>query len=150
MQIQSLLSLRRTACDVEGISKKRVLEYLSNLIAQDQPTLNADEIFSRLISREKLGSTGLGNGVAIPHCRLANCSGILGGIIKLNEPIEYEAVDDQPVDIVFILIVPEETQDTHLQALAALAERFNNPKYLHQLRDASSDEDLLNAATSLD
>ena len=150
MQVQSLLSLRRTACDVEGISKKRALELLASLIAEDQPTLKADEIFINLIGREKLGSTGLGEGVAIPHCRIPNCTGIIGALLQLQAPIDYEAIDDKPVDLLFALIVPEEAQDAHLQTLASLAERFNQPSYLESLRAAQNSEQLFSAAVALD
>jgi len=150
MQVQSLLSLRRIACGVEGISKKRALELLASLIAEDQPTLKADEIFVNLIGREKLGSTGLGEGVAIPHCRIPNCTGVIGALLQLKEPIDYEAIDNQPVDLLFALIVPEEAHDEHLQTLASLAERFNQPSYLEQLRLAQNPEQLFHAALALD
>lgn len=145
-----MLSARRTSSGAAGISKKRALELLANLIAEDIPALDANDIFSSLISREKLGSTGLGAGVAIPHCRIPNCTGTIGALLKLDEAIDYEAIDDQPVDILFALLVPEEAHDDHLQTLAGLAERFNQPKYLQTLRQADSDEALYAAAVQLD
>ena len=78
MQIQSLISPKRTLCGVEGGSKKRALELLANTIAQDIPDIDADELFRRLIGRERLGSTGIGHGIAIPHCRVEHCTGTVG------------------------------------------------------------------------
>lgn len=150
MELQSFLSQHRTSCGVEANSKKRALEALSQLIAQDQPNLNADEIFLNFTARERLGSTGIGTGVAIPHCRTNNCIGIVGALIQLKEPIDYDAVDGQPVDILFALIVPEEEHDAHLQTLAAIVERLTQPSYLQALREAKSPESLFAAAISED
>lgn len=147
MEVQSFLSQHRTHCGVEAGSKKRALQVISQLIAEDQPTLSADEIFTSLIARERLGSTGLGNGIAIPHCRINNCASTVGALIQLQSPIDYESVDGQPVDILFALIVPEEAHDEHLQTLAAIAEQLHQPGYLQSLREASDSSSLYLAAT---
>jgi nitrogen PTS system EIIA component len=150
MQVQSFLSQHRTRCGVEAASKKRALEVLSQLIAQDQPTLNADEIFKNFIGRERLGSTGLGLGIAIPHCRINNCASIVGALIKLSKPIDYDAIDGQPVDILFALVVPEEAHDAHLQTLATIAERLNQPTFLAALRATQDCSALFNIASTED
>ncbi len=150
MDVRSFLSQHRTRCGVEANSKKRALEVLSLIISEDQPTLNADEIFINLTARERLGSTGLGLGIAIPHCRLSNCDSTIGALVTLPSPIDYESIDGQPVDILFALIVPEEAHDAHLQTLAAIAERLHNPDFLKTLRQAADDEALFAAAISLD
>nr|WP_304504180.1 PTS IIA-like nitrogen regulatory protein PtsN [Aestuariicella albida] len=150
MQVRSFLSQHRTLCGVEAGSKKRALQVISQLIAEDQPTLNADDIFTSLISRERLGSTGLGEGIAIPHCRINNCASTVGALIQLQSPIDYESIDGQPVDILFALIVPEEAHDEHLQTLAAIAEQLHQPGYLQSLRDASDSDNLYQAATEQD
>lgn len=146
MQIQNLINPKRTLCRVEGGSKKRTLELLANAIAQDVPGIDADELFKRLIGRERLGSTGIGHGIAIPHCRVENCSGTLGALITLADPIEFDAIDSQPVDILFAMLVPEDAHDEHLQTLAALAGALNNADYRQRLRSAESDTALYNAA----
>lgn len=146
MQVQSFLSQHRTRSGVEAGSKKRALQILSELIAEDQPTLDADDIFTNLLGRERLGSTGLGGGIAIPHCRISNCASTVGALIQLQAPIEYESVDGQPVDILFALIVPEEAHDEHLQTLAAIAEQLHRPGYLQSLRDAKDSTSLWQAA----
>lgn len=118
----------------------------ANAIAQDIPAIDADELFRRLIGRERLGSTGIGHGVAIPHCRVENCTGTVGALITLAEPIDFDAIDSQPVDILFAMLVPEDAHDEHLQTLATLAGALNNPEYRQRLRRAQSDEALYQAA----
>ena len=146
MQLESILAPRRTRCAVPGISKKRVIETIANLIAQDLPALGARDLFAHLIARERLGSTGIGRGIAIPHCRIEDCTGSVGGLITLAQPVDYDAIDNEPVDIVFVLLVPEEAQQAHLQTLAALAERLGNRDYCDQLRRADTDRELYDVA----
>ncbi len=150
MDVKTFLSQHRTRCGVETSSKKRALEILSQTISEDQPTLDANEIFQNLIAREKLGSTGLGQGIAIPHCRLSNCASTVGALITLASPIDFEAIDGKPVDILFALVVPEEAHEAHLQTLSAIAERLNQSDFLKQLRHSDSAEKLFAAATSQD
>ncbi len=136
MQLTDILSLSRISCDGQASSKKRVLELFSDLIANDQTSLNSVEIFDNLLSRERLGSTGLGHGVAIPHGRISNSDRAIGALIKLREGIDYEAVDHQPVDLLFALLVPEKSTEEHLQLLALLAEMFSNAEVVGKLRNA--------------
>lgn len=150
MQIKSFLSQRRVVCGADAQSKKRALLQLSQLIADEFADLNEDEVFSSLMAREKLGSTGLGNGIAIPHCRVKNCHRIIGALMTLEHEIDYDAIDGKPVDIIFALMVPEEANDTHLKALASLAERLSQTQYLGSVREASDVQTLYEAAISLD
>lgn len=143
--LDTIITSSRTLCGFEGVSKKRVLQHLASHIANDIPTLDADELFRRLIARERLGSTGLGHGIAIPHCRIDNCTGTIGTLLKLAEPIDFDAVDNEPVDLIFALIVPEEAHEDHLQTLATLAERFTNPDFVKRLRQAKTQEELYQA-----
>lgn len=147
MQIQALITPKRTLCGVEGGSKKRALELLANTIAQDVPSIDAEDLFRRLIARERLGSTGIGHGIAIPHCRVENCAGTLGALITLADPVDFDAIDSQPVDILFAMLVPEEAHDEHLQNLAALAGALSNADFREKLRTASSDRELYETAT---
>lgn len=146
MQIKTMISPGRTLCGVEGGSKKRALELLANTIAEDVPAIDANDLFRRLIARERLGSTGIGHGIAIPHCRVENCAGTVGALITLTEPVDFDAIDSQPVDILFAMLVPEDAHDEHLQNLAALAGALNNADYRQRLREAKSDEALYQAA----
>jgi PTS system nitrogen regulatory IIA component len=146
MQIQHLISPERTLCGIEGGSKKRALELLANTIAQDIPDIDADDLFRRLIGRERLGSTGIGHGIAIPHCRAEHCQGAVGALITLVDPIDFDAIDSQPVDILFAMLVPEDAHSEHLQTLAALAAALNNADYRQRLRAAKSNDALYQAA----
>jgi PTS system nitrogen regulatory IIA component len=146
MTLNSILSQGRTHCGVSVTSKKRLLEFIAAAISADNSEFNADELFNDLLARERLGSTGLGHGVAIPHCRSSRCTSVTGMLLKLGQPIDFEAVDDQPVDLVFALIVPAEAHDEHLQALSALATAFNEADYRDKLRHADSDQSLYEQA----
>jgi len=123
-------------------SKKRVLEHISSFLADNIDDSQADEIYTRLIAREKLGSTGIGEGIAIPHSRLQECEGTLGALFVLDEAVDFDSIDRKPVDIVFVLLVPEEATEQHLQTLSMLAQKFNDEGFRDQLRQATSNEDL--------
>lgn len=146
MLISELLTPSRTLCALEGGSKKRVLEIAAQHIAEQHTELTADEIFSGLINRERLGSTGIGEGVAIPHCRLNEYQQPIGLLIQLQQPIDFDAIDNSPVDLLFILLVPAEACDQHLQTLGNLAELFSQPQFRERLRHAETDNALYTAA----
>lgn len=147
MLIKDLLNPSRVLHALEGGSKKRTLELISQHIAQQTENLEEEDIFSGLIGREKLGSTGIGEGVAIPHCRLDEYDQVVGCLVKLTTPIEYDAIDGAPVDLLFVLLVPAEACDKHLQTLGNLAEMFSQEGFRQQLRNAPSAEALLEVAT---
>ena len=115
-------------------SKKDALDTLAKTIANSDNSISQTEIFDCLIARERLGSTGLGNGIAIPHGRLKNGKKTIAAFIKLDAAIDYDAIDKVPVDLLFALIVPEDSTDEHLQTLAAVAEMFSNEKTIRKLR----------------
>lgn len=142
MQIAEILKPERIAVSTEISSKKGVLEELARLIAMDTPDLTQTEVFDSLCARERLGSTGLGHGVAIPHGRLKGGKHTLGAFIQLKDGVDYDAVDQQPVDLLFALLVPEESTDEHLQILARLAEMFSDTDLVRKLRYASSSDRL--------
>lgn len=146
MEIESILTPELTFCNVEGGSKKRLLETAAELIAGEVEPINANQIYDALIAREQLGSTGLGSGIAIPHCRVPKCNTTIGCLIKLKTAIDFDAIDDKPVDLLFFLLVPENTIEGHLEVLRALAERFNDSQYCDRLRAAQSDDELYKAA----
>ena len=140
MQISEILSTDRICFDSDGTSKKAALETLAILIAKDNSNLTQNEVFNSLLARERLGSTGLGYGVAIPHGRHSNDNKTLGAFIRMHKPVDYDAVDRQPVDILFALLVPEESTDEHLQILSSLAEKFSDATLLKKLRTEKSVE----------
>ncbi|OGT21154.1 MAG: PTS IIA-like nitrogen-regulatory protein PtsN [Gammaproteobacteria bacterium RBG_16_57_12] len=147
MKIADLLSPDRVVAGLIISSKKRLLEHVSEMIARDCPELSADEIFEGLFARERLGSTGLGEGVAIPHGRIKGARKVMGGFVQLHKPIDYDAMDKRPVDLLFCLVVPEASTEEHLQVLAALAELFSNKGLCQQLREAKDSSSLYRLLT---
>lgn len=144
MQVSELLELERISCNAHAASKKRVLEQLSQLLADSQTELTQNQVFDSLLSRERLGSTGLGRGVAIPHGRIAGSNQTTLALVKLQEGVDYDAVDSQPVDLLFALLVPENSTEEHLQLLSQLAEMLSDNQLVSNLRKASDARTLLN------
>lgn len=145
-QIADLLIPTHVHCQLEGSSRKRVLQHVAQLLAS--PELSEDALFDGLMARERLGSTGLGEGVAIPHCRLP-CQKMQVALVSLNKAIDYEAVDGDPVDLLFFLIVPDHETQAHLDALAQLSKVFADSEYRNQLRRCESDQELLHTMHQL-
>ncbi|MFT5575132.1 MAG: PTS system nitrogen regulatory IIA component [Bermanella sp.] len=148
MQLVQILTQERTFCGAQSTSKKRLLEDIAQFISNDVHALNANEIYAQLLNRERLGSTGIGEGVAIPHCRVSNCSSVIGTLVTLKSAVDFESVDDKPVDILFALVAPEEGHDEHLKALASIAERLNDPAFREQIRAADSADILFHTAVN--
>ena len=146
VNIESILSLSRTHANVRASSKKRAIEEAAMLIATSMEGLVAEEIFNSLIAREKLGTTAIGHGIAIPHCRLSSCQEIVGSLISLQEPVDFGAFDEQKVNLMFVILVPSEEVDEHLQALAMLAESFETKGYRDLLSAAGSNQELFERA----
>ncbi len=142
MPISELLTESMTRCHIDAVSKKRVLEIASELFVTNNEAMEAEDVFSALLNRERLGSTGIGDGVAIPHCRLSGCEHATALLITLKEPIEFDAVDNRPVDLLCCLLVPEDAAADHLHTLASLAEMFSQSDIREALRQASTDQEL--------
>lgn len=140
MKLANLISADRVACDVDTVSKKRSLEYLSHLISDDSPELNPNDVFESLVARERLGSTGLGKGIAIPHGRLKSGDKTVAAFIQLAQGVDFDAPDGQPVDLLCALLVPPECSDEHLEVLALLSEMFSSEKLRDSLRGAHNPE----------
>ncbi len=143
MQITDILSPERMLCHVQASSKKRVLEYFSKLLATEAG-LSSHEIFNSLLSRERLGSTAMGRGVAIPHARVADCQLTLGAFVQLEKGIDFDAMDKQPVDMLFALMVPEQSTEVHLQILAQLAEMLSDDLFRERLRQTEDCQEKFN------
>jgi PTS system nitrogen regulatory IIA component len=141
MIISEILSPQSVACREIAGSKKRVLEKVSTLLASVQG-LNQSAVFDKLLERERLGSTGLGHGVAIPHCRMQEAQTAAVALMTLQTPVNFEARDSKPVDIVFALIVPEHCTETHLKILACAAEMFSNAAFCALLRASETNQQL--------
>lgn len=149
MNFSELISLNRIATNVECASKKRTLEVLSQLICDNCDNINQNDVFNSLIARERLGSTALGKGIAIPHGRLKSGGGeTLAAFVQLKEGIDFDAPDGEPVDLLCALSIPEECSDEHLQVLAYLSEKFSDEAVRKKLRDAQNPQEILDALTS--
>jgi len=143
MLVSDLLSAERVLPDVRVRSKKRLLEVISAAMADDAAGFHERDIFESLVAREKLGSTGLGNGVAIPHGRVAGASTVQAVFVRLARPVPFDAVDGEPVDLLFALAVPEHCTNDHLKLLAQIAELFSDAELVGALREAAGGSELL-------
>ncbi|MDA0273429.1 MAG: PTS sugar transporter subunit IIA [Proteobacteria bacterium] len=148
MDIDSILVPERTLCSLKASSKKRAFELAAKHINRSVPHLTTGEVYRGLIEREKLGSTAVGDGVAIPHCRLEGCESIIGSLFILEEPIDFLAHDDVLVSIMFVLLVPASETTEHLATLAMLAERFQFEAYRKDLVTAKDNDELYRRALS--
>jgi len=141
-ELADLFSEERVAC-LPGIgSKKRLLEVLSDLLVKGNPGLFQNEVFACLCERERLGGTGLGRGVAIPHGRLVSLQRPVCAFIKLRQGVDYDVADGQPVDLICGLVVPLESTHDHLDILASLAEMFSDSATCLRLRAAADSKAL--------
>lgn len=138
MEISDILSTERIICDHPCTSKKAALESLAGLIASADPGLTHSEVFESLIARERLGSTGLGHGIALPHGRIKGSNNVIGAFIRLQSAVQYDSIDQKPVDLFFALLVPEESTDEHLDILSKLAEKFSQSTIVDQIRACDS------------
>ncbi|MCP5326880.1 MAG: PTS IIA-like nitrogen regulatory protein PtsN [Oceanospirillaceae bacterium] len=146
--IADILIPERTLWGAQVTSKKRLIEFLSQFLAGQIDESSADDIYDKLIAREKLGSTGIGEGIAIPHCRLDQCQQTTGVLLRLEKAVDYDAIDHKPVDLVFALLVPAEATNEHLQTLSMLAKKFNEATFRDTLRNTHDNQSLYQAATA--
>jgi PTS system nitrogen regulatory IIA component len=139
MRIADLVIPERVRLEGGITSKKRALEILGTLLADDaEPgsSLPANLVFDALSAREKLGSTGLGHGVAIPHGRMSDTDAARVAVLRLQESVDFEAIDHEPVDILIGLVVPEAATGEHLELLAELARALSQPANIAAIRRA--------------
>jgi nitrogen PTS system EIIA component len=133
MDLSDLISPDSVIASLKSKNKKQLLQELSQHAAR-LTGLDARLLFETLLQRERLGSTGLGQGIAIPHGKVAGLKRMFGIFAKLDEPLEFEAVDDQPVDIVCLLLAPEGAGADHLKALARVSRLLREPQAVEKLR----------------
>lgn len=138
MIVSQILVPERVLCEGDAASKKRVLELIAERLASAGDGLDPRVVFDALVARERLGSTALGHGVALPHARLAGIASAAGALVHLHAGVDFDAPDGHPVDLVFGLLVPDECTEEHLQILATLAERFASARLREALRAAES------------
>ena len=152
MKISDILSQELTSSNFPGRSKKRILENIAQLVTSQLVGSDelCDQLLDNFVAREKLGSTGLGNGVAIPHCRTPGVKKIYGFLAKLTTAVDFDAIDDEPVDLIFALVVPQEKNDEHLSTLARIAAIMQDDESRQKLRNCDNDETLYNTVLDLE
>lgn len=145
MSVQDLLNIDRTLCAVSCQSKKRILETISQVVASELEDVPQAEVLASLVGREKMGSTGIGKGIAIPHGRLANIDEVIAVVLTTQPGVEFDAVDNEPVDIFFALLVPEDQIEGHLQTLAMIAAKLNDEVIVNRIRSATNPQQIIDA-----
>ena len=144
MQLSEILTTSCTRCHVAVTSKKRILEKICQLAAIHVSEIEQDELLESLLDREKMGSTGIGNGIAIPHGRLPNSSKAVAVLITTEKAIDFDAIDNREVDIFVALFVPENSCQEHLNTLQNIARLFSDKKIIKQVRKCNDDQALYN------
>lgn len=134
--IAKLLPPSNVVIDLEASSKKRVFEQ-AGLMFENNQGIGRSQVFDSLFAREKLGSTGLGQGIAIPHGRIKGLRDAVGGFIRLSQPVTFDAPDGKPVNLLFVLLVPEQANEHHLQILSELAQMFSDKSFRERLNMAA-------------
>jgi len=139
--ITKLLPESNVIIDLDVSSKKRVFEQVG-LLFENNNSIGRSDVFDSLFAREKLGSTGLGQGIAIPHGRIKGLKEAVGAVVRMHQPIPFDAPDAQNVSIIFVLLVPDRATDMHLQILSELAQMFSEKPFRERLLAASSAAEL--------
>ncbi|WP_278383891.1 PTS IIA-like nitrogen regulatory protein PtsN [Alteromonas mediterranea] len=145
MDIQAIVSLDRTECAVQCNSKKRILEIIADIAAKNNDNIDQATVLNSLMSRERMGSTGIGNGIALPHGRLPGLEKVIAIVVTSTPAINFDALDEKPVDIFFALLVPEEQTEGHLQTLATVAGKLSDKETIKAIRRATTSDDILSA-----
>ena len=139
--VSKILSVSHVSVDLQASSKKRLFEQ-AGLLFENLDGIAKNVVFDSLFAREKLGSTGLGQGIAIPHGRIKGLKEALGAFVRLAQPVPFDAPDGNPVSLVFVLLVPEKATEKHLQILSELAQMFSD-KALREAMSQAGDADAL-------
>ncbi len=134
MDLSDLIAPQAVIPALKANSKKQVLQIMAEKAAS-LTGLDERTVLDTILQREKLGSTGVGNGIAIPHGKLANIGRIVGVFSRLETPVDFEALDDEPVDLVFLLLAPESAGADHLKALSRIARVLRDPDMVQKLRN---------------
>ena len=144
MKLNDIISLNCTLCAVQASSKKRILETICEKAADLLEDYNTYSLLESLMVREKMGSTGIGNGIAIPHGRLTNSKDVVAVLVTTKSPIPFDAIDNRPVDIYIALFVPEEHCQEHLSTLQSIAQIFSDKQLCKEARKCQTDQELFN------
>lgn len=145
MTLEQLIRPDSVLCNANARSKKHCLEILSELLSRASPEIGSEEIFAKLIERERLGCTSLDKGAALPHCRVPGVEQSSGALIKLVQPVEFDSPDGEAVDLVFGLMVPDELDESHHSDIALVSGLMRDPALRSRLREASTSTALYEA-----
>lgn len=148
MSIKDILDERHTCHRMVCNSKKKALEKIAQQFNELDPKLGTNELFDAFIERERLGSTGIGEGVALPHCRMTGCTKTIGVLVQLKSGIDFDAQDGKDVDLIFALVVPAQSTQEHLNTLSDIANAFYKPEFRDALRKTENAEELYRRAIS--
>ena len=146
MEIEDILRVDRIVTSLEAGSKKHALQELAGKAAK-QTGLEEHEIFDVLLERERLGTTGVGSGIAIPHGKMVRLDGLFGCFARLDKPVDFDAVDGEPVDLIFLLLAPESADANHLKALARISRVLSNTALCDKLRSTTKPEKIFSLLT---
>ena len=142
MLLEEIIKPDGVLCNATARSKKHCLEILSELLVRSTPQISSDDIFRCLNERERLGCTGLNSGAAFPHCRVEDIEASCAALIKLSEPVEFDAADGEPVDLVFGMMVPSELDDSHYADIKMITRVLADEGLRSRLRSMNSSSDL--------
>lgn len=138
MEISEFLTPDRVLLDVRSRDKGQLIGEIARMFGRLVPALSPETIESALLAREQLGSTGLGAGFALPHARIEGLDAYVGLFVRLVRPIDFEAIDGKPVQLVFVLLIPFDSATSHVAALAAISRRFRDAALVAKLRKAET------------
>jgi PTS system nitrogen regulatory IIA component len=145
MKLEELVKPDNVLCNAQARSKKHCLEILSELLSRADNEISHEEIFERLVERERLGCTGLDSGIAFPHARVEGAKRSFGALMKLSSPVDFDTSDSEHVDLVFGLMVPTELDESHYEDIRLITTALNDPALREQLREARSSSELYKA-----
>jgi PTS system nitrogen regulatory IIA component len=142
MLLEQIIKPDSVLCNAQARSKKHCLEILSELLVRSVPGINSEDIFERLVERERLGCTSLDQGVAFPHCRVEGLDTTIAALIRLSEPVDFDSPDGELVDLVFGLMVPKEINESHQANIRSIADLLGDQTLRQKMRDATTSNEL--------
>ena len=142
MLLEEIIKPDSVLCNAQARSKKHCLEILSELLVRPVPEIASEDIFERLIERERLGCTSLDQGVAFPHCRVAGLDTNIAALIKLSEPVDFDSADGEPVDLIFGMMVPKDINESHQANICSIADLLGDRELRQRMRNAVTSNEL--------
>lgn len=148
IELADLLTVERIETGCQMSSKKRLMEKITSLLLQGGAQLDRKTVLQTLIERERLGSTGIGNGVALPHGRISGLEDVIGAVVVLAQPLDYDAIDNAPINLAFGLLVPAQANEQHLKILAHLARQFSDGAFRSEIISANNNQEVFDLLTT--